>query len=88
MNILLIFMSFDKCLVMIDLTSLLRSKYDIVINEERVILISISIYHISHKSLSRFKRGSYISSRPFLRCNHMTKIKKKIKKIPRKVMEK
>ncbi len=33
MNILLIFMSFDKCLVMIDLTSLVRSKYDIGINE-------------------------------------------------------
>ena len=32
MNIL-IFMSFDKCLVMIDLTSLVRSKYDIGINE-------------------------------------------------------
>jgi hypothetical protein len=31
MNILLIFMSFDKCLVMIDLTSLVRSKYDIAL---------------------------------------------------------
>jgi len=42
--------SFDKCLAMIDLTSSLRSKYDIVINEgvvnEGVVILMFNIYII------------------------------------------
>ena len=57
-RIVLKFMPFDKCFTMIDLTSLLRSKYDIVIMEECwYITFNIYIIYIIHMSLSRLKGG-------------------------------
>jgi hypothetical protein len=100
MEILLIFMSFDQRLATIDLTSLLRSKYDIGRNRRVVGDFDINIYiniliYISHMYLSCLN-GDLNSVRDhFLMSSHgvifsmsSMDVKKIYNKFPCKVMEK